>query len=269
MSAPAVEPQRTPDGPLDMGRRGSVHARRVVVVAVVAVVGVIAVVAIVLHADPTSAYQPAQAPFDATSPIVPAPPRFEGGVSRIGPFLRERLVGRNWHPGCPVGVDDLRHVRVSYWDFKGHVRTGPLIVHEMAARDVLGVFRRLFRAEFAIHRIKLPPRYRPPRPGDYWNSTRNRTAAFNCRPATGNPGSLSHHSYGWAIDINPLQNPYVASDGSVLRRAAKPYTDRTLREPGMVHPGDVVVRSFARIGWEWGGDWVTLKDYMHFSLTGR
>jgi hypothetical protein len=219
--------------------------------------------------DRSPSHAIAPTPAGIPSPGRQAAPRFEGGVTRIGPFLQARLVGRNWHPGCPVGVEDLRHVEVSYFDFKGHVRTGPLIVHEMAADDVLWVFRRLFDAGFAIHRIKLPPRYRAPRPGDYWNSTRNRTAAFNCRPATGNPGSLSHHSYGWAIDINPLQNPYVAPDGSVLRRAAKPYIDRSLHEPGMVHPGDVVVRSFARIGWEWGGDWVTLKDYMHFSLTGR
>ncbi len=195
-------------------------------------------------------------------------PRFEGSVTLLGSRLRDEVTGRNWHPGCPVGLDDLRHVQVSYWDFEGQVRTGPLIVHETVARDVLQVFRRLFAAGFPIHRIDLPPRYRPPEPRD-WYSTRNLTAAFNCRPATGNPGSLSHHSYGWAIDINPLQNPYVRSDGSVLRRAVKPYLDRSLREPGMIHRGDVVVRAFVKIGWEWGGDWVTLKDHMHFSLTGR
>ena len=196
------------------------------------------------------------------------PPRFVGHVGPIGPALRRELVGRNWHPGCPVGIQDLRHVHVSYWDFHGSVQQGPLIVHEDVAADVLWVFRRLFRAGFPIHRIDLPPRYRPPRPEDRL-STRNLTSAFNCRPATGNPGSLSHHSYGWAVDINPLQNPYVRSDGSVLRRAVRPYLERTLRRQGMIHPGDVVVRSFARIGWTWGGDWRTLKDYMHFSLTGR
>jgi predicted small secreted protein len=215
-----------------------------------------------------SAATPAAPSSSSSSPAPGEPLRFEGGVSGIGPFLRDRLVGRNWHPGCPVGVDDLRHVEVSYWNFNGRVDTGPLIVHESVARDVVWVFRRLFEAGFAIHRIDLPPAYRPPRPEDRFN-TRNLTAAFNCRPATGNPGSLSHHSYGWAIDINPLQNPYVRSDGSVLRLAVKPYRDRSLRKPGMIHPGDVVVRSFAKIGWEWGGDWVTLKDYMHFSLTGR
>jgi hypothetical protein len=181
--------------------------------------------------------------------------------------MRNRLVGRDWHPGCPVAIDDLRLVRVSYWSFEGDVRSGPLIVHRSVARDVLWVFERLFRARFPIHRIELPPRYRPPRPSDRF-STRNLTAAFNCRPATDSPGSLSQHSYGWAIDINPLQNPYVRSDGSVLRRAVKPYLDRTLRRMGMIHPGDVVVRSFARIGWGWGGTWSSIKDYMHFSATG-
>ena len=194
-------------------------------------------------------------------------PAFAGGVFRIGPFLRERLTGRDWHPGCPVAIDHLRHVEVRYWDLQGHVRTGPLIVHNAVAHDVLWVFHRLFDARFPIHRIALPPRYRPPRPED-WLSTRDLTAAFNCRPVTGDPGSLSQHAYGWAIDINPLLNPYVRADGSVLRRAVIPYLDRSRRVPGMIHPGDVVVRSFARIGWEWGGDWVTLKDYMHFSLTG-
>lgn len=206
----------------------------------------------------------------AAPPAAPprAEPRFEGGVHRIGPFLREQLIGRNWHPGCPVGLEDLRVVRVSYWDFRDRVRSGPLVLNEAVADDVLWVFERLFRAGFPIHRIALPARYRPPTGEDRFD-THDRSSSFNCRPATGSPGSLSHHSYGWAVDINPLENPYVRSDGSVLRRAAKPFVDRSQRVPGMIHPGDVVVRSFARIGWEWGGDWVTLKDYMHFSLTGR
>jgi hypothetical protein len=157
---------------------------------------------------------------------------------------------------------------VSYWDFRGQVRPGTLVVHERVARDVLWVFRRIFRARFPIHRIGLPPRYRPPRPEDF-ESTRNLSSAFNCRPATDHPWSISQHSYGWAIDLNPLQNPYVRSDGSVLRRAARPFRDRTRRLPGMIHRGDAVVRAFAAIGWAWGGDWHTIKDYMHFSLTGR
>jgi SpoIID/LytB domain protein len=198
----------------------------------------------------------------------PATGSFEGSVAPIGPPLRARLIGRDWHPGCPVPIDQLRLVRVSYWTFAGDIRRGPLVVNERVSDDVLWVFHRLFDARFPIHRIGLPPRYRAPRASDWYN-TRDLSAAFNCRPATGSPGTLSQHSYGWAIDVNPLENPYVGSDGKVLRRAAKPYLDRTRRAPGVIHPGDVVVRSFAAIGWSWGGDWHTIKDYMHFSLTGR
>jgi hypothetical protein len=198
------------------------------------------------------------------------PPRFEGGVFRIGPKLRDVLVGRNWKPSCPVPIEDLRVVRVSYWNFRGKVRTGPLVLHERVAKDVLWVFERLFRARFRIQEIKLAAKDRPLTPEDYWNTSRRSvTASFNCRPATGSTTVLSQHSYGWAIDINPLQNPYVRNDGTTLRQIAQPFRDRSLHLKGMIHEGDLVVRSFAAIGWEWGGHWHTLKDYMHFSLTGR
>jgi D-alanyl-D-alanine carboxypeptidase-like protein len=191
--------------------------------------------------------------------------RFEGGISPLRGLARNHVRRLNWHPGCPVPLSALRLVRVTYVNFRGEIRSGPLVLNAKVAHDVLWVFRQLFRARFPIHRIGLSPR---PQPID-WNSTRNLTSSFNCRAATGNPGVLSEHSYGWAVDINPLQNPYVRLDGSVLRAAAKPFVDRSRDVPGMIHPDDVVVRSFAKIGWGWGGDWHTLKDYMHFSLTGR
>jgi hypothetical protein len=194
-------------------------------------------------------------------------PRFEAWVEPLRGSLRDEVVDRNWHPGCPVPIRDLRVARVRYWGFDGGVHDGPLVLNEAVVDDVVGVFRRLFLAGFPIKHIALARRYRPN--ADRWNSTRDTTASFNCRPVTDVPGSVSQHSYGWAVDINPLQNPYVRGDGSVLRRAAKPYRDRSRRRRGMIHPGDIVVRSFARIGWEWGGDWTTIKDYMHFSLTGR
>ncbi len=206
---------------------------------------------------------------ETSEPSERSRPRFEGGVFRIGPTLRDVLIGRNWTPGCPVAIDDLRVVLVSYWNFRGGVGIGPLVLHERVARDVLWVFQRLFRARFRVQDIELAAKDRPITREDYWNkSRRSVTASFNCRPATDST-SLSQHSYGWAIDINPLQNPYVRSDGSTLRRIAQEFKDRSLQRMGMIHDGDVVVRSFAAIGWEWGGHWHTLKDYMHFSLTGR
>ena len=95
----------------------------------------------------------------------------------------------------------------------------------------------------------------------------NNTSAFNCRAVTGG-SSWSEHSFGTAIDVNPLVNPYV-SGGTVLPPEAAPYADRTADAPGMIHVGDVVVETFAGFGWVWGGTWSSPKDYQHFSTSGR
>jgi hypothetical protein len=233
-----------------------------------AIILVALVTACTSHGDPTVGASPSTvvgSPAPRATQVQETPEaRFTGGVFPLTAHVRRHIRMRNWHSGCPVALDDLRLVRVRYWTFRGEVRTGPLVLNRKVARDVVGVFRQLFRARFPIHRIGLAPR---PQPID-WDSTRNLSSSFNCRSATGNPGVLSEHSYGWAVDINPLQNPYVRSDGSVLRAAAKPYRDRRRHREGMIRSGDVVVRSFAAIGWGWGGNWRTIKDYMHFSLTG-
>jgi len=96
----------------------------------------------------------------------------------------------------------------------------------------------------------------------------NNTSAFNCRAVTGG-SAWSQHSYGWAIDINPVQNPYVTSSGTVLPPAGAQYVDRSQKAKGMIRAGDVVVKAFAAIGWGWGGYWSSTKDYQHFSATGR
>jgi D-alanyl-D-alanine carboxypeptidase len=210
--------------------------------------------------------RPASMEVQPTS--TPSPqPTVVFAIDPIGADLRSILVGRNWHSGCPVPIKDLRVLTVTYWGFDGSSHQGPLIVNERVADDVLWVFRRLYRHRFPIKRIAIPHRWREPTRADYF-STSDVTGAFNCRPVTEGT-TLSQHSWGWAIDINPLQNPYVRSDGTVLSKPAKAYLDRSQHMQGMIHPADIVVRSFARIGWGWGGDWTTLKDYMHFSLTGR
>jgi len=177
--------------------------------------------------------------------------------------------GETWEPRCPVPLRELALLRFNYVGFDGTVERGPMVVHASVARDVLGVFETLFHAGVPIRHVVLAKRFRPHADPDTRASV---TAAFNCRPVItpdGPQDAYSQHSYGLAIDINSLQNPYVRSDGYVRNRFARPYVDRSRDLPGMIHEGDVVVRAFAAIGWEWGGHWSGGKDYMHFSLTGR
>jgi D-alanyl-D-alanine carboxypeptidase len=93
------------------------------------------------------------------------------------------------------------------------------------------------------------------------------TSVFNCRYVSGT-SRWSQHAYGRAIDINPVENPWVGSDGSVSPRRGRPYRDRSQRKKGMIHARDSTVRAFRRSGWGWGGYWSSSKDYMHFSATG-
>jgi hypothetical protein len=189
-------------------------------------------------------------------------PAFRSSVSAIPPSVRDGMV--SWREGCPVGLDDLRLLTLSHWGFDGTVRRGRLIVHEDVAADVVSVFRTLFRARFPIRRMELVDRYG----GDDFRSIEaDNTSAFNCRAATGS-GAWSNHAYGLAIDLNPLENPYV-SRGTTSHRRSIPYLDRLRRARGMVREGGVVTRAFDRIGWGWGGRWGEPVDYQHFSVNGR
>lgn len=196
------------------------------------------------------------------------PPPDDGRFhARIGPVTRpiRRRMGRTWTPECPVALVDLRYLTVTFRGFDGEPHTGELVVASTEAEGVVSVFRALFEGDFPIEEMRLPTT------GDleaHPTGDGNNTAGLVCRPTTGSTTTWSAHALGLAIDLNPFQNPYQKGD-VVLPELASSYLDRSWLRPGMVHPGSVAVREFARIGWSWGGAWRTLKDYQHFSATGR
>ncbi len=200
-----------------------------------------------------------------TRDLLPPPvgERFAASIGPITPALRRRM-GRTWAPDCPVALGDLRYLKVSFRGFDGAAHTGELVVAASAARGVVSVFRALYAADFPIEEMRLPTTadLDAPPTGDG-----NNTAALVCRPSTGQT-QWSAHAYGLALDLNSFQNPYER-DGLVLPELAGSYLDRGWQRPGMIGADGLVVREFARIGWSWGGDWSTLKDYQHFSALDR
>jgi D-alanyl-D-alanine carboxypeptidase-like protein len=191
-------------------------------------------------------------------------PPFVGSVSRLDRETREWMTGSSWRPGCPVPLRNLRLVKVTYNGFDDTAQRGRLVVHRRWADEVLGVFRRLYRVGFAIHRVRLVDRFGA---DDRASMRHDNTSAFNCRYVRGTT-TWSQHAYGRAIDLNPVENPYV--DGSNVRpRRGRRFLDRTDVRPGMVVRGVAVVRAFRRIGWGWGGNWSTAKDWQHFSANGH
>jgi hypothetical protein len=202
--------------------------------------------------------------------LVPTP--FDSAVEPLPRPVQQQLKeGGFWQRGCPVPLSGLRLLTVSYRDFDGQAQTGQLIVNKSAARQLVGVFRRLYRLHYPIRHMTFadmygPRRSRPP-DGDI-------SGSFHCRQAVPSPctggsgtGSWSMHAYGLAIDLNPRENPYVGC-GQSRDPASRRYHDRSRHRRGMVTRR--VIDAFRSIGWSWGGWWSgNTKDYMHFSSTGR
>jgi hypothetical protein len=188
-----------------------------------------------------------------------APPPFTAEVAKV----RWADLQYSYRRGCPVGPEQLRTIRLSYWDFDGRPRVGRLVVHQRVARAVVTAFRRLYVARFPIRRIVPVSRYRG---SDDASMAADNTSGFNCRFVSGT-SRWSMHAYGLAIDVNPVENPYV-SGGRVRPPAGNRYLDRARRRPGMAVDGGALVQAFASIGWKWGGHWRGSLDYQHFSTTG-
>jgi hypothetical protein len=191
-------------------------------------------------------------------------PGFHARVRPIPPAIRTAMTGVSWHAGCPVPLSDLRLITLTYRGFDGRAHTGRLVANEDAAAALVAVFRRLYASGFPIRRMEPVDRYGG---DDYRSIEADNTSAFNCRAATGST-SWSEHAYGRAIDVNPIENPYV-SGGATSHRASRPYLDRSRRRPGMAYEGGALVEAFRAAGWGWGGRWSGTKDYQHFSASGR
>jgi hypothetical protein len=189
-----------------------------------------------------------------------APP-FTHTVARVTPAQ----LPYSWHPGCPVAPAQLRRLRVAYWGFDGRAHTGALVVNADAVSDLVHVFARLYAARFPIRRMRPIDAYHG---RDEPSLEADNTAAFNCRYAVApGPKRWSLHAFGRAIDVNPVENPYLEG-GRVHPRRGRAFLDRSRRRPGMAVRGGLLVRAFAGVGWAWGGRWAGSPDYQHFSATG-
>lgn len=197
-------------------------------------------------------------------------PRPGVGVSVSGPLTRAD-VPHSFRPGCPVGPDRLRRIRVNHQDYRGNVSRGTVIVRKDAVTDLVHVFTRAYQARFPIKRMRPMDVFydggrRSPEGSDIAAMNAGNTAVFNCRPVVGNPYRLSAHSYGVAIDINTFENPYVTAS-RVYPAAARAYLDRSRYRTGMILRGGAIERAMRERGWFWGARW-SYPDYQHFSANG-
>lgn len=156
-------------------------------------------------------------------------------------------------------------LHLSYWGFDALPHVGALVVHASVAEDVVTAFSKLYDARFPIRRMLPVDEYQGSDPA---SMDADNTSGFNCRYAVApGPPQWSAHAYGTAIDVNPVENPYVL-DGDPQPDAGAAFMDRSDVRPGMAVAGGELVGAFESVGWEWGGNWADSPDYQHFSKTG-
>lgn len=230
------------------------------------------------------------------------PDGYFGIALAVPPTVADEMrLKRSWREGCPIPISDLRYLVLSHWGFDGTAKVGEMVVHRKLALSVVRAFGGLYTTRFPIERMELIDKYDG---SDDRSMAANNTSAFNCRDVTGKIGVWSKHSYGGAIDINPVQNPYISprsdvlmgmgwdgyeNKGEFLRRmgydapspafafcTARPadclvlpgigarYSDRSLEVPGLIKTGSIQIGFFTERGFDWGGSWQHLLDYQHF-----
>lgn len=184
---------------------------------------------------------------------------------KLNDEIKQRITGMSYpkdDEDIEISYDDLRYIKIKHVDFAGNVNKGELIVHKKLADEVMEIFHELYKAEYPLESVELVDDYGEPG-DDNLSMAANNTSAFNYRRVTGSK-TLSRHSYGAAIDINPKLNPYL--DGArVAPENGAEYADRSKDFAGKIDHDDLCYKLFIAHGWTWGGDWKGDKDYQHFS----
>lgn len=185
-------------------------------------------------------------------------------IDYISEDIKDRINGKTYGKDCTVPYEDLRYVKVLYWGFDNMPHEGELIVNKAIAEDIADIFKELYEHKYPIEKMVLVDEYNA---DDNASMAANNSSAFNFRIIDNGSGRLSNHSYGLAIDINPLYNPYVRTvDGKLVvsPEESKKYTDRSIDNPYYINKDDICYKAFTKRGFSWGGDWENTKDYQHF-----
>ena len=169
------------------------------------------------------------------------------------------MLGRSMPENATVNFNELRYLTVFHYDYEGHIRKGELVCNKDIAKDLLSIFRTLFSRAYPINSILLVDDFDA---SDEASMQANNSSCFNYRMVADSK-ILSKHALGMAVDINPLQNPYVKGT-RIQPKTATDFVDRTKDFPHKIDENDFCKEVFESFGFKWGGHWRSAKDYQHF-----
>ena len=174
------------------------------------------------------------------------------------------------NPGAPVGCERLSLVRFSYVGFDAQIHDdGEIVVLDAVADRVLGIFAALRARQFPIAKARLVDAYSG---DDEASMADDNTSGFNDRTVAGQT-AISLHAYGAAIDLNPVENPFVTRQDATFSfdpPAGADYFNRIVRRPNKPDrrgAAETAVEVFAANGFvTWGGYWDSPVDFQHFDI---
>ena len=180
-------------------------------------------------------------------------------VSPLSAAMRTAMTGKSWKPGCPVSLDDLRAIRITYYGFDGRTHQGTLILHKRFATEAAQIFDELYKVRFPINKVDMWEKYGP----DVY-AEQDVTVGFYCEKADDAPTEWSSHAYGIAIDLNPRENPFRDAKKGWWPKTSAALAPRDGGK-GKISPQSKAFRIFTRHGWAWGGFFAGEPDLMHFT----
>ena len=145
---------------------------------------------------------------------------------------------------------------VEYYSFDGKLHRGQVVVHRAVAKDIIEIFEIIKETKFPIAKAIPIVKYNW---SDSASMADNNTSAFNYR-VVADTKNLSRHSFGKAIDFNPMQNPYISRAGIFSPKGS----NYNPKEAGTLTKDNIIVKKFIEKGWVWGGNFKSIKDYHHF-----
>ena len=201
-------------------------------------------------------------PSESAPPATPEPaPQADAEILPLPQRQWTRMTNAGMvRPECPIqDPTELRVVAVNHYDFDGNIKRGRLVVNADVAESLVRIFTKIFERKFPIEQMSPVEEF-----GGDTNASlaANNTSAFNCRRADqiNAPFAESPHANGRAIDINPVENPWMDLRCDCWFPSAK-YQERVER-PGGINEGGFVWRLFRDEGWIWQN--IDVADYMHF-----
>ncbi len=170
-------------------------------------------------------------------------------------------VAKTYRSGCPVGPSKLRTVSMNFYGYDGQMHRGVMIVRSDLTDDTVRGFDAALKAGFPIARMNNPNVYGG---NDPKQMEANNTSGFNCRKVVGNPLRQSPHSYGIAVDVNTVQNPYRDASGKWWPSNGLQYRDRSPLRGGMLAESSALTKQLKKDHYFWGGLWNPGRDYQHY-----